>query len=70
MAKNWCLTAEFAERFVGERLLPLTDPGASRDVGLSWSTERRLLPSAELFRQHVVTTSKNGLPTGGRGRAT
>ncbi len=37
-----------------ERLIRLTDPGASREVGLAWSTSRRLLPSAELFKQHVV----------------
>lgn len=38
------------------RLLPLTDPGAARDIGLAWSSERRLLPAAELFRQHVLST--------------
>lgn len=37
-----------------ERLIPLTDEGSSREVGLAWSTSRRLLPSAELFKQHVV----------------
>ena len=37
-----------------EQLVRLTDPGASRDLGLAWSTERRLLPSAELFRAYVV----------------
>jgi DNA-binding transcriptional LysR family regulator len=37
-----------------ERLVPLSDPGAEREVGLAWSRERRLLPSAELFRQHVL----------------
>ncbi|MDX6324452.1 MAG: hypothetical protein QOK15_806 [Nocardioidaceae bacterium] len=37
-----------------ERLVELSDPGAEREVGLAWSSERRLLPSAELFRQHVV----------------
>jgi DNA-binding transcriptional LysR family regulator len=38
------------------RLLPLTDPHASRDVGVAWSRERRLLPSAELFRKHVLAS--------------
>jgi len=38
----------------GERLVRLSDPGADREVGLAWSRERRLLPSAELFRQHVL----------------
>lgn len=37
-----------------ERLLRITDEGAERDVGLAWSTERRLLPSAQLFRRHVI----------------
>lgn len=37
-----------------ERLVRLTDPGAFRDVGLAWSRSRRLLPSAELFRRHVL----------------
>jgi LysR family transcriptional activator of glutamate synthase operon len=40
----------------GVRLLPLTDEGAFRDVGLAWSETRRLLPSADLFRQHVLAT--------------
>lgn len=40
----------------GVRLIRITDPGASRDVGLAWSTERRLLPSAELFKRHVLAT--------------
>ena len=37
-----------------DRLVRLTDTGAHRDVGLAWSQERRLLPSAELFRRHVL----------------
>jgi DNA-binding transcriptional LysR family regulator len=37
-------------------VVPITDAGASREVGLAWSEERRLLPSAELFRQHVLAT--------------
>lgn len=40
------------------QLLRLTDEGASREVGLAWSRNRRLLPSAELFRQHAVTRSR------------
>ncbi len=40
----------------GAPLVRLRDPGASRDIGLSWSRERRLLPSAELFREYVVQT--------------
>ncbi len=36
------------------RLIPIEDQGADREVGLAWSGSRRLLPSAELFRQHVL----------------
>jgi DNA-binding transcriptional LysR family regulator len=39
------------------RHLPITDHQASRDIGVAWSTERRLLPAAELFRQHVIEMS-------------
>lgn len=38
------------------RLVRLSDPNASRDVGVAWSRERRLLPSADLFRKHVLAT--------------
>jgi DNA-binding transcriptional LysR family regulator len=38
----------------GTKLLRLRDPGASRDIGVAWSRERRLLPSAELFLRHVL----------------
>ncbi len=38
----------------GVRYLPIDDPLAVREIGLAWSAERRLLPSAELFRSHVV----------------
>lgn len=37
-----------------ERLIPLTDAQAFREVGVSWPTTRRLLPSAELFRRHAT----------------
>lgn len=40
----------------GVRLIPLADEGAFREVGLAWSETRRLLPSAELFRQHVLAS--------------
>jgi len=38
----------------GPHHLELTDDGAVRDIGMSWATERRLLPAAELFRAHVA----------------
>lgn len=41
-----------------ERLVPLTDAGAIREVGMGWSAERRLLPSAELFRAHVIASAR------------
>lgn len=34
--------------------LKITDPGAVRDIGIAWSTQRRLLPAAELFLAHVA----------------
>jgi LysR family transcriptional regulator, transcription activator of glutamate synthase operon len=37
-----------------QRMVPLSDRGASRDVGVAWSRTRRLLPSADLFRRHVL----------------
>jgi LysR family transcriptional regulator, transcription activator of glutamate synthase operon len=37
-----------------EPLLRILDDGAHRQVGLAWSEERRLQPSAELFRLHVL----------------
>src|SRR5487761_1498996 len=33
----------------------ILDFGAAREICLRWSAERRLLPAAELFRQHVIT---------------
>jgi DNA-binding transcriptional LysR family regulator len=39
----------------GQRMVRLTDEGAYREVGLAWSRSRRLLPSAELFREAVLT---------------
>lgn len=38
------------------RLIPLTDPGAQRDIGLAWLAERRLLPAAAAFRDFVLDT--------------
>ena len=32
--------------------------GVVRDGGLAWSAERRLLPSAEAFRQHVIAQAR------------
>lgn len=39
-----------------EALLRITDDGAVHEAGLTWSEPRRLLPSAELFRKHVLNT--------------
>jgi len=41
-----------------ERLVRLTDPAAYREVGLAWPADRRLLPSADLFRRHVVDDTR------------
>lgn len=48
------LPAEVQAGSGAERLIRLTDPAAFREVGLAWSKNRRLLPSAELFRRHVL----------------
>lgn len=37
--------------------LPIGDPEAVRHIGLAWSSERRLLPAAELFRKHVISAA-------------
>ena len=37
------------------RLLPITDAGAHREVGVAWVAGRPLLPSAEAFRRFVLT---------------
>ncbi len=36
------------------RIIRLTDSAATRELGLAWSLERRLLPSAQLFREHTM----------------
>jgi len=41
-------------RVHGEQLIRLTDDDAHRDVGVAWSESRRLLPSAELFKEFVL----------------
>jgi len=40
------------------RVIPGT--GAVREICLTWSAERRLLPAAELFRQHVIARATAG----------
>ena len=37
--------------------LRISDPGASRLLGLAWSTDRRLLPASQRFRDHVLSTA-------------
>ena len=41
--------------FARTRLVPLTDPGAQREVGVAWVAGRPLLPSAEAFRRFLLT---------------
>ncbi len=36
------------------RYVEIAEPPAVRGIGLTWSTERRLLPAAELFRVHAI----------------
>lgn len=41
-------------------VLGLADAGATRELGLVWSGERRMLPAAALFRDHVRRTARRG----------
>ena len=38
----------------------IVDPGAVREICLTWSAERRLLPAADLFRRHVIGRATAG----------
>src|SRR6266446_6048111 len=38
----------------------ILDTGAVREICLRWSAERRFLPAAELFRQHVISRATAG----------
>jgi LysR family transcriptional activator of glutamate synthase operon len=40
--------------------LPILDPGAERDIYLTWPADKALLPAAELFRAHVIDTVSAG----------
>lgn len=40
--------------------LEILDAGAAREICLTWSAERRLLPAAELFRRHVIARATAG----------
>ena len=42
------------------RYLDLVDVPAIREISLCWPADRRLLPAAELFRQHVVDRGRTG----------
>lgn len=49
----------------GHKLVRLTDAGAHRNVGVTWSQTRRLLPSAELFRLAVLSYLKRSARAAG-----
>jgi len=40
--------------------LEIADPGAVREIFLTWSAERRLLPATDLFRRHVIRRAATG----------
>jgi LysR family transcriptional regulator, transcription activator of glutamate synthase operon len=40
--------------------IPIEDPGAVREISLTWAAERRLLPAAERFRVYVLTRARAG----------
>ena len=43
------------------RYLEIRGAWAAREIILSWSADRRLLPAAEQFRQHVIARAEAGL---------
>jgi len=38
----------------------ITDPGATREIFLTWPAERRLLPATEQFRRHILRRAAAG----------
>jgi LysR family transcriptional regulator, transcription activator of glutamate synthase operon len=40
------------------RYLTIAEPAATREIGIAWSTERRLLPAVERFRRHVIDEAR------------
>jgi LysR family transcriptional activator of glutamate synthase operon len=38
----------------------IMDPGAVREIFLTWSADRRLLPATDLFRRHVINRAASG----------
>jgi hypothetical protein len=40
--------------------LGIQDEGAVRQIFLTWSAERRLLPATDLFRRHVLSRAASG----------
>jgi len=43
------------------RYLYVLAPAAVREIGMAWTVGRRLLPAAELFREHVISRAASGL---------
>jgi LysR family transcriptional regulator, transcription activator of glutamate synthase operon len=41
------------------RYLEITDVYASREIGLAWAADHKLLPAADLFRRHVIAQSQS-----------
>ncbi len=56
------LTADLGRE--APRSLSISDDGATYDIGVTWPTDRRMLPSAELFLEHI--RGQNVGPTGSR----
>ena len=42
------------------RYCEIGESGRVRELTLTWSAERRLLPAAELFRRHVIRRTSTG----------
>lgn len=49
-------------------LRPIADPGATRHLGLAWTTRHPLLPSADLFRRFVIDWAAGAGPAHGTAR--
>jgi len=54
--------AASAERTVS--YLAIEDPAAVREISLIWSSDRRLLPAAEQFRQYIIRRGRSGALSG------
>lgn len=48
----------------GLHVVPIVNEGAYRDIGITWSAEQPMLPSAQLFLDHAVRAVRGPQPPG------